>query len=118
MFNTIDHLKSIWLSSLLHAHASIPSTSVAGKLFNNLQYSTIFQLCPIHALMIHAEFFDEGGSPVNNIDIKIIIITITVIITIIILYLQRLVHRLHPLLVVRLVLGTGASLVYPKIITK
>ena len=54
----------------------------------------------------------------NNIDIKIIIITITVIITIIILYLQRLVHRLHPLLVVLLVLGTGASLVYPKIITK
>ena len=54
----------------------------------------------------------------NNIDIKIIIITITVIITIIILHLQRLVHRLHPLLVVRLVLGTGASLVYPKIITK
>ena len=63
MFNIIDHLKSIWLNSLLHAHASIPSTSVAEKLFNNLQYSTIFQLCPIHALMIHAEFFDERAPP-------------------------------------------------------
>lgn len=25
--------------------------------------STIFQLCPIHALMIHAEFFDERAPP-------------------------------------------------------